>query len=277
MSKVPDRRLHLDTGLWTIDGQTKNMGGGGSWAASAGASTQYLLCVVVLSASKTLARPNLETHGVHAFLVGHIKEKEIKVMAMQLSAYNGWENRFTWLMHLHLSSEQGLMLEITDLVATVPGDEVAGWRLAMWVKTALENWLRGFVGRAWSHYDVMQLLIWDLVGTALAYSDWGVLVRLLIGENVSTDNLFTLTLYQYILGYPEWQEQFSALLQVAPGIYACADALKDWLREMVDTWMDTPSARFQLGSPVVGLVFCLLANTYEVICWQHVARAFRPG
>ena len=113
----------------------------------------------------------METHGVHAFLVGHIKEKEIEVVAMQLSAYNGWENRFTWLMHLHLSSEQGLMQEITDLVAAAPGDEVAGWRLAIWVKMALENWLRGFVGRAWSQYDVMQLLIWDLVGSALAYSD----------------------------------------------------------------------------------------------------------
>lgn len=81
---------------------------------------------------------------------------------------------------------------------------------------ALENWLRGFVGRVWPQYDVMQLLIWDLVGTVLAYSDWSVLARLLMGENITTDNLFTLTLYQYILGYPEWQGQFLALLKAAP-------------------------------------------------------------
>ncbi len=30
--------------------------------------------------------------------------------------YNGWENKFTWLMHLHLSNEERLMDEITHLV-----------------------------------------------------------------------------------------------------------------------------------------------------------------
>ena len=147
----------------------------------------------------------------------------------------------------------------------------------MWVKMTLENWLRGFLGREWSQYDAMQLLIWDLVGAALAYANWDVLVRLLVGESINTDNLFTVTLYQCILGSPEWQEQFSALVQAAPNIFACADALKDWLREAIDTWMDLPSARFQRESPARVLVFGLLTNTYEVICWQHVARAFRPG
>jgi hypothetical protein len=196
---------------------------------------------------------------------------------LQLSAYNGWENKFTWLLHLHLSSEQALMQEITGLVAEVPDEKTAGWRLSMWVKMVLENWLKGFVGREWSQYDAMRLLIWDLVGSVLAYADWDVLVRLLTGEHVQTDNLFTLTLSQYVPGCPEWHEQFTMLLLVAPSVYACADALKDWMREMVDAWMDSPSARFQPGSSVTGLVFCLLANTYEVIDWQHVARAFRPG
>jgi hypothetical protein len=209
--------------------------------------------------------------------VKQAEQKGSEVAAMQLSPYNGWENKFTWLLHLHLSNEQGLMQEVSHLVAAAPGEEVVGWRLAMWVKMALENWLRGFLGREWSQYDAMQLLIWDLVGSALAYADWDVLVRLLAGERITTDNLFTLTLYQYILGSPEWHEQFTMLLLAAPSVYACADALKDWMREMVDSWMDSPSARFQGSSVVGGLVFCLLANTYEVICWQHVARAFQPG
>src|SRR6202022_79193 len=38
---------------------------------------------------------------------------------MELSEYNGWENRFTWLMHLHLSSEQVLMQEVAALVAAI--------------------------------------------------------------------------------------------------------------------------------------------------------------
>ncbi len=32
---------------------------------------------------------------------------------MELSEYNGWENKFTWLVHLHLSSEEHLMQEIS--------------------------------------------------------------------------------------------------------------------------------------------------------------------
>lgn len=98
-----------------------------------------------------------------------------------------------------------------------------------------------------------------------------------MGERVETDNLFTVTLYQSMLSCPEWQEQFAVLLQVSASVYTCADVLKVWVKETVDTWMDTPSARCQRGSPVTALVSGLLANVYEVICWQHVARAFRVG
>jgi hypothetical protein len=30
---------------------------------------------------------------------------------MELREYNGWENKFTWLVHLRLSSEERLMQE----------------------------------------------------------------------------------------------------------------------------------------------------------------------
>ncbi len=196
---------------------------------------------------------------------------------MQLSEYNGWENKFTWLLHLHLSNEQGLMQTVTELVAALPDEQVAGWRLAMWVKIMLENWLTNFAGRNWSADDAMQLLVWDMVGSALAYADWDVLVRLLMGERVETENLFTMTLYQSMLSCPEWQEQCAVLLHVTASVYSCADVLKAWVKETVDTWMDTTSARYQRGSPVTALVSGLLANTCEVTCWQHVARAFRVG
>jgi hypothetical protein len=162
-------------------------------------------------------------------------------------------------------------------VADVADDGVAGWRVQMWVKMALENWLTGYAGRDWLQDDAMRLLASDLVGSALAYADWDILVRLLLGENVSSDNLFTLTLYQCMVGCPEWQQQFSVLVQMTPNVYACADLLKDWMREMLDSWVAMPSARLQRGSPFAVLVSDLLANTYEVICWQHVTRAFRPG
>ncbi len=195
---------------------------------------------------------------------------------MQLSSHNGWENKFTWAMHLHLSNEQGLMQEVMELVSEVPNEKIAGWRLEMWVKMTLENWLTGFSERDGTNDDAMQLLAWDLVGSVLAYADWDILVRLLVGETITTDNLFTLTLSQCIMSCSEWQQQFSLLLHITSSVYACADALKDWLREMLDTWMDMPSARFQRGSPVAVMVSSLLANTYGVIYWRHVARAFRP-
>jgi hypothetical protein len=195
---------------------------------------------------------------------------------LQLNAYNGWENKFTWLVHLHLGNEQALMQEITGLVADAANDGAAGWRVQMWVKMALENWLTGYAGRDWSQDDAMRLLASDLVGSALAAADWDVLVRLLVGETMTTDNLFTLTLYQAILSCPEWQQQFSVLLHLSASVYACADLLKDWMREMLDTWLDMPSARFRRGFPFAMLVSGLLANTFEVICWQHVVRAFRP-
>jgi hypothetical protein len=33
---------------------------------------------------------------------------------MELSEYNGWENKFTWLVHLHLSSEEHLMQDYIE-------------------------------------------------------------------------------------------------------------------------------------------------------------------
>ena len=70
---------------------------------------------------------------------------------MELDSYNGWENRFTWLMHLHLSNEERLMNEITELVAGEPNEGPAGRLVEMWVKSALDNWLTHFPGRNKQH------------------------------------------------------------------------------------------------------------------------------
>src|ERR1700687_4342271 len=115
---------------------------------------------------------------------------------MQLSPHNGWENKFTWALHLHLSNEQGLMQEITALVTGEPNNGPAGRLVEMWVKIALSNWVTHFPGRNRLPDESMRLLVWDLVGSALAYADWDILVRLLMGEQLADGNLFTWTLYR---------------------------------------------------------------------------------
>jgi|SRR5690348_1516952 hypothetical protein len=58
--------------------------------------------------------------------------------------YNGWENRFTWLVHLHLSDEQVLSLEIMQVVAGEPNDGPAGRLVEIWVKSLISDWMNRF-------------------------------------------------------------------------------------------------------------------------------------
>ena len=67
--------------------------------------------------------------------------------SMQLNTYNGWENKFTWLVHLHLSNEVELANEMAELVAQEPNATPAGRLVEMWVKVAVENWITSFPGR----------------------------------------------------------------------------------------------------------------------------------
>ncbi len=64
--------------------------------------------------------------------------------SMQLNTYNGWENKFTWLVDLHLSNEANLMNEVTELVAAEPSDSSAGRLLETWVKANVTYWLTSF-------------------------------------------------------------------------------------------------------------------------------------
>src|SRR5207302_1646877 len=113
---------------------------------------------------------------------------------MELCDYNGWENKFTWLVHLHLSSEESLMQEMTSLVANTP------------------------------------------------------------------------------TGYP-----VGVLMNEAPDAYTCADTLKDWFEAQMNAWIDTSAIRRQRNAVISMVVYTLIQNTYTVINWDHVARAFQPG
>jgi hypothetical protein len=195
---------------------------------------------------------------------------------VELSEYNGWENKFTWLMHLHLSNEQTLMQEITALVASVSSNRAAGRVLETWVKTTLFHWLSVHPERDTCFDMNMRLLAWDVTGTALAYTDWDVLVALLVGQAKKSNNLFTMALYHFILSDEQLLAFIQEMVQAFPRQYECADTMKEWFREEVDTlfqWREN----FPQQTGMLALVNELLLQTYQVIVWQHVARAFRPG
>ena len=196
---------------------------------------------------------------------------------MQLSEYNGWENKFTWLVHLHLSNEERLMNEIAELVAGEPNEGAAGRLVEMWVKSALDNWHTHFPGRNKQHDESLLLFVWDLVGSALAHADWVCLVALLIGEVQTCENLFTMTIYRNILNDGHFLQPVSKLVQEASSLYAGADGVKYWFETQVNTWVDASAIRRQRNVSISELVSGLIQNTYTLINWEHVARAFRPG
>jgi hypothetical protein len=195
---------------------------------------------------------------------------------MEVDSYNGWENKFTWLVHLHLSNEQALMQEIMALVIHEPDDRAAGRLIEMWVKGALFNCLTEVAGRASPYDEFMRLLAWDLAGSALAYTDWDGLVALLTGRGQASENLFTLTLSRFIMSDGELQAIIQEMLGAVPDAYICADAMKDWFREQLDMFFDGIEVVPQ-PTAIVALVAELLQNTYTLIAWEHVARAFRPS
>ena len=196
---------------------------------------------------------------------------------MELSEYNGWENKFTWLVHLHLSSEEHLMQEMTALVAHTPIGYPAGKLVEQWVRDALTNWQMNVPDRYRSYDGYLRLLAWDLVSSALAYADWDILVTLLTGETVTSDNLFTWSLYRSIMNDSHLHQPVGVLMNEAPNAYACADVIKDWFEAQINAWIDTSAIRRQRNAVISMVVYTLIQNTYTVINWDHVARAFQPG
>lgn len=105
---------------------------------------------------------------------------------MSTDTYNGWTNRSTWLVNLHLTNDQGLYNEVRELlaheydVARVPArvwgivDDHA-WktsRAADALKDHVEDMLAPNAGVSGMHDDPSDLLAADLIGTALAHVEW---------------------------------------------------------------------------------------------------------
>jgi hypothetical protein len=195
---------------------------------------------------------------------------------MELAEYNGWENKFTWLIHLHLSNEQAVMNEVVHLVAQTPNDRVAGLHVKWWVEDRVNGWLTSVSDRETSYDGQVRLLAWDLVGSALAYADWETVVLLLTGQVTTCDNPFTCTLYNSIITVSPFQQAVQLLMQGATSLFAAADAVQEWFREQVDVWVDAPVSTRQQSPAVLMLAHTLIQNTYDVIAWNHVVRSFRP-
>jgi hypothetical protein len=196
---------------------------------------------------------------------------------MELSSYNGWENKFTWLVHLHLSSEECLMREMTALVADTPAGYPVEKLVEKWVREALTNWQMNVPDRYRSYDGYLRLLAWDLIGSALAYADWDNLITLLTGGTVTSDNLFTWSLYRSILNDSHLHQPVGVLMSEASNAYACADAIKDWFEAQINAWIDASAVRRQHNAAISVVVYNLIQATYMVINWEHVARAFQPG
>jgi hypothetical protein len=71
------------------------------------------------------------------------------------------------------------------------------------------------------------------------------------------------------------QQNVSTLISEASNTYAGVDADKGWFESQLDTWMTIPAARQYRNSAMSTLASGLIQNTYGVIYWEHVARAFR--
>ncbi len=196
---------------------------------------------------------------------------------MELHECNGWENKFTWLVHLHLSSEECLMQEMTSLVAGAPIGYPVGKLVEKWVIDALTSWQMNIPHRKRAYDGYLRLLVWDLVGSALAYTDWDTLVKLLVGETSTDDNFFTWSLYRSIMNDYHLYQPVGAFMNEAPNVYACADTLKDWFEAQIDAWIDASAVRRQGNAVISVVVYNLIQSTYRVINWEHVARAFQPG
>jgi len=190
--------------------------------------------------------------------------------------YNGWENRFTWLVHLHLTDEQVVSLEIAQVVSGESNDGPAGRLVEIWVKSSISNWMNRFPGRNTYHDHAMYLLVWDLLGSALSSTEWDALVALLTSGEVVC-NVFTMTLSQCIQRSQCLQTYMSRLLRDTPNVYAAADAMREGFEALLADWIDRMVIRRQISASMSQVFGELLQNTYRLVAWEHVARAFRPG
>lgn len=191
--------------------------------------------------------------------------------------YNGWENRWTWLVHLHLSNDEQVAQDIRRLVTGEPNRWPAGHLVEMWVKLAIEHWLTAFPGRERAYDAMLGLLVWDVVGSALAHAEWDRLVWLLVEQVIAPRNRFTSTLFRHLVSTPALFDAVCPVLIRSVPVGVMADQLKAWFEEQLAVWIELAPSGRHVNTLVSPVFHELVMNVYGFVVWYHVAQAFRPG
>ena len=157
-----------------------------------------------------------------------------------------------------------------------PNNGPAGHLVEMWVKSSITNWMTRFPGRNRSYDAYICLLVWDVLGSALASTQWDDLVTMLSG-GVIVSNVFTMTLLRCIESSRWLQAHLEVVLREAASIYAAADVLKAWFEMLLAQWIDKMAVGRKMNAAIAQVFSGLVQNAYGLIAWEHVARAFRPG
>ncbi len=188
--------------------------------------------------------------------------------------YNGWENKCSWLVHLHLSNEQALFLEIAQVMAREPNDGHAGRLIEMWVRLSITNWMNRFPGLNRSHDSSISLLVGDLLGSVLSDTEWNDLANLLAGDKVNS-NMFTMTLIRCIQQSQQLQTHLEVALRDSSNVYATHVVLKAWFEELLANWVDKMAFGRWVEAQTTQVFDGMIQNVYGLIASEHVARAFR--
>lgn len=91
-----------------------------------------------------------------------------------MSKYNGWTNRATWLVSLHLQNDQGLAYTINDLAAEVKGSWQPEASLAGAIEHCVTDWVDMILEDAEisGSNDPIKVMMIDMLGTMLDQVNW---------------------------------------------------------------------------------------------------------
>ncbi len=172
---------------------------------------------------------------------------------VEFGPYNNWPNEFTWSAFTHITDNH------LERVMVMKG--VQHWLTFM---------MRGLFSMN-TRDTFRELLMREWIGTVLDWMEWSMILEALRGPVPQVSNLdeIALAYFQTIPGV--WQT-------IVSGIRSPLDqdlALKNWVRDGVITWVETPDARLKVNSPINILVNACFTIALASIDWQHLEEALK--
>src|SRR5438105_1934971 len=132
----------------------------------------------------------------------------------------------------------------------------------MWVRSSIANWINRILGRDRQYDAQIGLLVWDLLGAALAYTEWDELVTLLSGGDRAS-NVFTATLTHRIQQWPWLHAHLEVVIRHASSVVAAADELKAWFEALLADWIDRVVVGRKIDTAISPVFSALLQDTYS--------------